>query len=46
MFNYDMNDSKNFEEIENKICNKDIKKIAKQIIKNGDNFEIIFKPEQ
>ncbi|TYQ00200.1 zinc protease [Tenacibaculum adriaticum] len=45
-FDYNMNDTKNFEDIVNKMCDKDIKKMAEQIVKKGNNYEIVFKPAQ
>lgn len=41
-----MNDPKNFENIVNKIFKTDIYEMAKQILKDGKSYEVVFKPLQ
>lgn len=47
-FRYDenINDPKNFVDIVKNMTAKDIQKMAKQILKGGKSYEIIFKPKQ
>ncbi|TGV00996.1 M16 family metallopeptidase [Flavivirga rizhaonensis] len=42
---YNMNDSKNFEDIVNNITTKDIQKFAKTLLKDAKSYEIVFKPK-
>ncbi|MDO5969038.1 insulinase family protein [Flavivirga aquimarina] len=42
---YNMNDSKNFEDIINNITIKDIQNFAKNFLKDSKSYEIVFKPE-
>ena len=41
---YNMNDTKNFEDVVNNITIKDIQVLAKRLQDNGESFEIVFKP--
>lgn len=43
---YNMNESKNFEDIVNNITEKDIEALAKRMQQEGKSFEIVFKPKQ
>ncbi|GAA4298779.1 M16 family metallopeptidase [Aestuariibaculum suncheonense] len=45
-YNENINDPKNFVDIVKNMKAKDIQKIAKEILKGGHSYEIIFKPEQ
>ncbi|MEP4948436.1 MAG: insulinase family protein, partial [Flavobacteriaceae bacterium] len=45
-YGYNMDDSKNFENIVNEISKKDIQSLTKQIIEGGKSYEIVFKPKQ
>ncbi|MFI1772432.1 M16 family metallopeptidase [Thalassobellus citreus] len=45
-FDYNMNNPKNFEDIVSKMCKKDIKNMAKQILDGAKSYEVIFKPKQ
>ncbi|NMH89957.1 M16 family metallopeptidase [Flavivirga algicola] len=42
---YNMNDSKNFEDIINNITVKDIQNFAKALLKDAKSYEIVFKPK-
>ncbi len=42
---YNMNDSKNFEDLVNKITIKDIQNFAKTLLKEAKSYEIVFKPK-
>ncbi|MDD7888069.1 pitrilysin family protein [Flavivirga sp. 57AJ16] len=42
---YNMNDSKNFEDIINNITTKDIQNFAKTLLKDAKSYEIVFKPK-
>ena len=42
---YNMNDSKNFEDIINNIKAKDIQNFAKTLLKDAKSYEIVFKPK-
>lgn len=46
MEGYNMNDPKNYENIVNAITIKDLKKIAKKLLKNSKSYEIVFKPKK
>ncbi|MDE3742778.1 M16 family metallopeptidase [Maribacter polysaccharolyticus] len=41
---YNMDESKNFEDVIKGIGKKDIKTLAKQLLKKGKSYEIVFKP--
>lgn len=41
---YDLNDTKNFEDIINAITIKDIQAFTKKVLKNSKSYEIVFKP--
>jgi zinc protease len=43
---YNMNDPKNYENIINSITTKDLKNIAKKLLKNSKSYEIVFKPKK
>ncbi|MDY7396761.1 insulinase family protein [Aureibaculum sp. 2210JD6-5] len=43
---YNLDDPKNFEAILNAISKKDIKKVAKKIVKKGKSYEIVIKPKK
>ena len=43
---YNMNDPKNYENIVKSITVKDLKKIAKKLVKNSKSYEIVFKPKK
>ena len=43
---YNMNESKNFEDIVNSISTKDIQKLTKKLLNNPKTYEIIFKPKK
>ncbi|MGJ8734878.1 MAG: M16 family metallopeptidase, partial [Cellulophaga sp.] len=45
-FNENINNSKNFENIVNKMTKKDIQKMAMQVLDEGKSYQIIFKPKQ
>lgn len=45
-YNYNMNDSKNFDDIVENMTKSDVQNIAKQLLDNGKSYEIIFKPKQ
>ncbi|MCH4553045.1 M16 family metallopeptidase [Aestuariibaculum lutulentum] len=45
-YNENINDPKNFVDIVKNMTAKDIQKMAKQILKGGKSYEIIFKPKQ
>ena len=42
---YNMNDSKNFEDIINNMTTKDIQNFAKTLLKEAKSYEIVFKPK-
>ncbi|GAA4957207.1 M16 family metallopeptidase [Algibacter aquimarinus] len=44
-YNYNMNDPKNFEDIVTNMSKSDIQNIAKQVIGDGQSYEIVFKPK-
>jgi zinc protease len=46
MEGYNMNDPKNYENIVNSITIKDLKNIAKKLLKNSKSYEIVFKPKK
>lgn len=43
---YNMNDPKNFENIVKSIKIKDLKKISKELLKDNQSYEIVFKPKK
>ncbi|WP_234418161.1 M16 family metallopeptidase [Aquimarina aquimarini] len=43
---YNRNDPKNFENIVTKISQKDIQEFTKEMLKNADTYEVVFKPKQ
>lgn len=43
---YNMNDPKNFEKVIDGISKKDLKKLAKRLLKKGESYEVVFKPEK
>ncbi|WP_035483484.1 M16 family metallopeptidase [Gaetbulibacter saemankumensis] len=44
-YHYNMNDPKNFDSIVKSMSKEDIQSIAKEVLKGGKSFEIIFKPK-
>ncbi|TXD54133.1 M16 family metallopeptidase [Polaribacter sp. IC063] len=46
MEGYNMNDPKNYEDIVKSIKVKDLKNIAKKLLKNSKSYEIVFKPKE
>ena len=45
-YNLNINDPKNFEDIVHVMSKKDIQSLSKQIISEGDSYELIFEPKQ
>ena len=45
-YGYNMNDSKNFEDIVNSMTTKELQTIAKEIMTGGQAYEIVFKPKE
>lgn len=43
-YGYNMNDSKNFEDIVNNMTNKELQTLAKEVMYGGESYEIVFKP--
>ena len=44
-YNENINDPKNFTDIMNNMTKEDIQEVAKQVLKDGQSFEVIFKPK-
>ncbi|REE83009.1 zinc protease [Lutibacter oceani] len=44
-YNENINDPKNFTDIVNNMTKEDIQEVAKQVLKDGQSFEVIFKPK-
>jgi zinc protease len=44
-YDYNINDSENFEDIVNNMSIQDIQNIVKQVIEDGQSYEVIFKPK-